>query len=255
MKDGKFTPEERKHLLTLNAVAEVRARSIVYTPEFKKECMGKYHQGGKPGEIFSEAGLPSTLIGYKRIERCFYHWKEAERKGSLTATPAPQVRHRRLIDTMKRQKREAVARQQAIRARDHAIMEGRIMREKKRSHRREEQIIASQARRLARQQEKITALKAQVRALKALGTLARKTRRAPRSTAKADRFQTIHSLTEENPGFNITAACEALEVSRRGYYDWLHAEDTREQLEVRDLAAKAQIQAAFSSHGFLRVPA
>ena len=39
MKNGMFTPEERERLSRLGAVLEVRARQIVYSPEFKKECM------------------------------------------------------------------------------------------------------------------------------------------------------------------------------------------------------------------------
>ena len=94
MENGRFTPEERQQLLALDAVDEVRAKSIVYSKQFKEECMRRYHAGESPAEIFASAGLPSSLIGYKRIERAIYHWKEAEAKGSLTEIDAPQVRHR-----------------------------------------------------------------------------------------------------------------------------------------------------------------
>ena len=69
MENGRFTEDEREHLLSLDAVDEARAKSIVYSKQFKEECMRRYHAGEKPGVIFADAGLPSSLIGYKRIER------------------------------------------------------------------------------------------------------------------------------------------------------------------------------------------
>lgn len=73
MENGRFTEEERNYLLSLDAVDEVRAKSIVYSKSFKEDCMCRYHAGEKPGVIFAEAGMPSSLIGYKRIERAIYH--------------------------------------------------------------------------------------------------------------------------------------------------------------------------------------
>ena len=243
MENGKFTREEREHLLSLDAVDEVRARSIVYNKGFKEECMRRYRSGERPGAIFADAGMPSSLIGYKRIERAIYHWKEAEAKGALTATDAPQVRHRDRVDTIKREKREAVERQREIRRREVAAMEEKLARQKARAKTREEKIIASQA-------AEIAALRAQVKALKALGTLARRTQRAPQTTEKSERFELISQLKADDPRFNVSAACEALEVSRRGYYDWLAAAPKRAEREEADLAAKAQVEAAYRYRGF-----
>lgn len=39
MENGKFTKEEREYLLSLDAVDEVRAKSIVYSKHFKEECV------------------------------------------------------------------------------------------------------------------------------------------------------------------------------------------------------------------------
>lgn len=58
MKNGTFTPEERERLSRLGAVLEVRARQIVYSPEFKKECMRRYRAGERPGVFFASAGIP-----------------------------------------------------------------------------------------------------------------------------------------------------------------------------------------------------
>ena len=94
-------------------------------------------------------------------------------KGALTKTDAPQARHRDKAESIRREKREAVERQRAIRAREKAEMEDRLARQKERARSREEKIIASQ-------RAEIESLKAQVKALKALGALARRTQRAPR---------------------------------------------------------------------------
>ena len=243
MENGRFTQEERDYLLGLEAVDEVRAASIVYSKQFKQDCMRRYHAGEGPAEIFACAGLPSSLIGYKRIERAIYHWKEAERKDALCATDAPQVRRRNQVDTLKAQKREAVARQRAIRERRIADLEAKMAKQRERAKTREERIIAEQA-------AKIAALEAQVKALKALGTLARRTRRAPQATEKSERFELIFRLRNEDPSFNISAACEALEVSRRGFYDWKAAAPARAAREEADLEAKAQIEAAYSYRGY-----
>ena len=243
MENGRFTAEEREYLISLDAVDEVRAKSIVYNKGFKEECMRRYHAGERPGAIFANAGLPSSLIGYKRIERAIYHWKEAEAKGALTATDAPQVRHRNRIDTIKREKREAVERQREIRRREVAALEEKLAKQKARAKTREEKIIAAQA-------AEIAALKAQVKALKALGTLARRTQRAPQTTEKSERFELISQLKADDPRFNISAACDALEVSRRGYYDWVAAAPKRAEREEADLEAKAQVEAAYRHRGF-----
>lgn len=243
MENGKFTREERDYLLSLDAVDEARATQIVYSMAFREECMRRYHAGDRPADIFAEAGLPASLIGHKRIERAIWRWRQAESKGALTSTEAPQARHRSQVDTIKRSKREAVARQREIRERRVAEMEEKLARQKARAKTREERIIASQA-------AEIAALKAQVRALKANGALARRTRRAPGTTEKSERFELISQLRSGDPKFNVSAACEALEVSRRGYYDWLEAAPKRAEREEADLEAKAQVEAAFKHRGF-----
>lgn len=243
MENGRFTQEERQYLAGLDAVAQVRAKSIVYSKDFKRDCMRRYHAGQSPARIFAEAGLPSSLIGYKRIERAIYHWKEAEAKDSLTTTDAPSIRHASHIDTIKREKKTAIERQREIRARQVARLEEKLAKQRQRAKSREEKIIASQA-------AEIKALKDQVKSLKSLSALSRAAKAESARTPKADRFSLIATLREEDPGFNVSAACEALEVSRRGYYNWLHAADARERRDRKDLAAKEQVEKAFLSHGF-----
>ena len=45
--------------------------------------MRRYHEGESPTKIFNDAGLYSSLIGYKRIERCIARWRADERSGRL----------------------------------------------------------------------------------------------------------------------------------------------------------------------------
>lgn len=68
---GAFSPEEVEYLRSLPVVAEATSRRITYTESFKHNCMRRYHAGESPVELFREAGLDPSLIGYKRIERCF----------------------------------------------------------------------------------------------------------------------------------------------------------------------------------------
>ena len=66
---------------------------------------------------------------------------------------------------------------------------------------------------------------------------------------KSERFKLISRLRGEGPSLNVNTACEALEVSRRGYYDWLTAEGGAER-ERADLDARRHIEQALSHRGF-----
>ncbi len=83
MRQGKFTAKERAYLMSLPAVETVTQGRIFYAEEFKVDCMRRYHAGDSPVMIFGEAGLYSSLIGYKRIERCIARWREDEKSGRL----------------------------------------------------------------------------------------------------------------------------------------------------------------------------
>ena len=78
MQGSIFTSEERARLFALDAVRIVTPTRIYYTPEFRSEVMRRYRAGESPSKIFAEAGLPSSLIGYKRIERCVARWHAEE---------------------------------------------------------------------------------------------------------------------------------------------------------------------------------
>lgn len=74
---GTFDDEEIGYLRSLPAVHDVRdGRIILYSDEFKQECLDRYYAGEVPSSIFRSAGLDPALIGRKRIERCIARWKK-----------------------------------------------------------------------------------------------------------------------------------------------------------------------------------
>ena len=92
---GAFSPDEIKYLKSLPAVAEATSKRITYTDDFTRYCVTRYNKGASPVRLFREAGLDPALIGYKRIERCFARWREAQ-DGILGAeAPAPAEKNSR----------------------------------------------------------------------------------------------------------------------------------------------------------------
>lgn len=75
MEIGEFTNEEISYLRSLPAVERVTNGRIRYTEQFKRECIRRYLAGESPARIFHDHGLDSSLIGYKRIERCIARWR------------------------------------------------------------------------------------------------------------------------------------------------------------------------------------
>lgn len=74
-----FTKEEKKDLKKSPYIVRISrgklADRITYTDRFKQYFVERYNNGGKPNEIFEEAGLPSKLIGPRRIELCSRRWR------------------------------------------------------------------------------------------------------------------------------------------------------------------------------------
>ena len=68
-----FTREQIKRILRSPAVLEVNGNRIRYSEEFKIHLFGELSKGGKPGQVFREVGLPSELVGQKRIDRTVGH--------------------------------------------------------------------------------------------------------------------------------------------------------------------------------------
>ena len=203
--------------------------------------MQRLHAGEKPKEIFESAGLPASFIGYKRTERACAHWREAEMKDALCLANDKIPKR---DDIRARERQRASIRLAATRAsRDKKIaeMEEKLKKQKARAKTREQKIIASQ-------KAEIERLRSQVKALKANGTLARTSRRAPGTTQKSERFELIFQLKSEDENLIIEAACEALEVSKSGYYEYLKAFDKREERILKDEIDEAKIREAYVSH-------
>lgn len=70
----KFTDQEIEELESLAVVEHATTSRITYSHAFQVYCMYQYVHGTRPSVIFSNAGLPSRLIGPKRIERCISRW-------------------------------------------------------------------------------------------------------------------------------------------------------------------------------------
>ncbi|WP_207760000.1 hypothetical protein, partial [Bifidobacterium primatium] len=85
MSVSEFTNDEITYLRSLRAVARVANGRIRYTEAFKRDCMRRYAAGESPAKIFRDAGLDSSLIGYKRIERCIARWRGLLTDKSLMA--------------------------------------------------------------------------------------------------------------------------------------------------------------------------
>lgn len=88
-----FSAREIRYLQSLPAVESVTQNRIRYTERFKRDCMRRYSEGESPAKIFRSAGLDSSLIGYKRIERCVARWgkEEQKRRSESSADAAPDL--------------------------------------------------------------------------------------------------------------------------------------------------------------------
>lgn len=102
MEDMRFSAREIRYLESLPAVLHVVGRDrIIYRDGFKRDCIRRYAAGESPAEIFRNAGLDSSLIGGKRIERCIARWKRTIRfdadqiDGETDYTIPPEQRWRR----------------------------------------------------------------------------------------------------------------------------------------------------------------
>lgn len=77
-----FTMKEIAYLRSLPAVESVGRDRIRYAQWFKNDCIVRYRGGDSPARIFRDAGLDSSMIGYKRIERCVARWRSEIPEGS-----------------------------------------------------------------------------------------------------------------------------------------------------------------------------
>lgn len=242
MKKGLFTEEELKYLNSLNVILRADPLRLTYSQEFKKDFIARLKAGERPKAIFESVGLYVSLIGYKRIERASAHWQEADAKDALCLTHDKIPTRDDIRAHERRRASIRVAATRASKQRAIAEMEVKMVKAKHKAKNANKKLIDS----LRAENE---SLKAQVKALKALGTLSRRTQRAKYQTTKTERFELISQLRMENPKLNVKAVCEALEVSRSGYYDYLNASEMRQKHEKEDLATYDQIKQAYDYKG------
>ena len=99
----RFSSREIRYLESLPAVERAGRDRIVYRDGFNRDCVRRYTAGESPAVIFRSAGLDSSLIGYKRIERCIARWKNTirfdehamEGNGDYTIPPERRWSHDR----------------------------------------------------------------------------------------------------------------------------------------------------------------
>lgn len=70
-----FTDEQMRLLKGNDAISEVSRTRIYYREWFQIQAIMKNRLGMGPTRIFTEAGLPPSLVGYKRIERRMSRWR------------------------------------------------------------------------------------------------------------------------------------------------------------------------------------
>ncbi len=88
-----FSVREIKYLQSLPAVEHATRTRIEYTEGFRVDCLRRYMAGESPAKIFRRAGLDSSLIGYKRIERCISRWKKMYHLDNIDRASHTALRH------------------------------------------------------------------------------------------------------------------------------------------------------------------
>ena len=74
-----FTDEQVEILRKNRYVQNVSNKGITYTLEFKELFLSEY--GTKSiVQIFEDAGLPRSILGYKRIQESSHRWRKMEKE-------------------------------------------------------------------------------------------------------------------------------------------------------------------------------
>jgi len=226
MRDGKFTDAEREYLLALDAVKDVRGGQIRHADALKIEAVARYRSGGRPKAIFESAGLLVEMVGHKRIERSFARWRENDLKDILARNLEADAAGRDDVSAHRRGRKP-------VKKKDAAE---ELLKEK-------DEAIAYQAREIER-------LKLEVEALKGLRRLEMKLAAAGKALSKSDKFALVQRLHRDNPGSAVDHLCDALEVSRSGYYKWCATAEARERREERDFEMRDMVMEAFGARGY-----
>lgn len=80
---SRLTANQRRKICKSPAVEKVENDRIYLDPYFRAHLVACVRQGDSPSKVFARAGLPSSLIGSKRIERATAHAMRSERVKDL----------------------------------------------------------------------------------------------------------------------------------------------------------------------------
>ena len=229
MIDGKFTPEEKQYLASLPAVDYVTDTKIFYNNAFQISCIARYYTGEKPQNIFESAGLYTSMIGYKRVERAFARWKENHAKDRMTQIVSGHIPDPTHVKQ---------SRQGRKRMNNPETAHERVLREKN-------ETIAYQARQIEK-------LRIEVEALKELRRLEIKLAAKDKTLSKSDKFALIHTLTHTLAHARVTHLCTLLNVSKSGYYKWEASKPIRERKHRHDQWLRGLVEKAFHARGFFK---
>jgi len=210
MSKKRFAEEEREQMSKNRYVRNVSDKAITYADEFKQLFIDEYMTGKTPREIFEAHGFDVTVIGIKRVEQSADRWKKAYDHGGIIG----------LSDSRKEASGRPLRRELSP---DEVI---------------------------AKQEARIHLLESQVELLKKLDTKERLLVAKGMNLSKIKLFKLIKDAVDQGLGRMTRYLCSLLNVSRSGYYSYVHAADSRLERVRSDAEAGQLIKKAFGRRGY-----
>ena len=210
MSKKRFTEEEREQISKNRYVRNVSDKAITYADEFKKLFIEEYITGKTPREIFESHGFDITAIGILRVHKSADRWKKCYNHGGIIG----------LSDSRK----EASGRPSCKELSPDEV--------------------------IAKQEARIRLLESQVELLKKLDTKERLLVAKGMNLSKIKLFELIKDAVDQGMGRMTRYLCSLLNVSRSGYYSYVHAADSRLERAHSDVEAGQIIEKAFQRRGY-----
>lgn len=210
MSKKRFTEKEREQLSKNRYVRNVSDKAITYADEFKQLFVDEYMTGKSPRAIFEAHGFDVTVIGIKRVEQSADRWKKAYEHGGIIG----------LSDSRKEASGRPLRRELSP---DEVI---------------------------AKQEARIHLLESQIELLKKLDTKERLLVSKGMNLSKNKLFELIKDAVDQGLGRMTRYLCSLLNVSRSGYYSYVHAADPRLERARLDNEAGQFIKKAFKRRGY-----
>ncbi|MGE6664341.1 IS3 family transposase [Paenibacillus xylanexedens] len=210
MSKKRFTEKEREQLSKNRYVRNVSDKAITYADEFKQLFVDEYMTGKSPRAIFEAHGFDVTVIGIKRVEQSADRWKKAYEHGGIIG----------LSDSRKEASGRPLRRELSP---DEVI---------------------------AKQKARIHLLESQIELLKKLDTKERLLVSKGMNLSKNKLFELIKDAVDQGLGRMTRYLCSLLNVSRSGYYSYVHAADPRLERARLDNEAGQLIKKAFKRRGY-----